>query len=197
MLVFRKEQPTVYENAKINSKYISQNNKNTSFLNHDDIPDSYKESIVTNFIKPIETKLNITFEKLNKLNSPEVTSIINNTISAINSNLKSIKENIENVKTSEAQESIADLGLKGIEVKIKFDRGLQLDITPDSENYEMFFDIIRKYVFNYSGDWPPTMDKWSYFKYDTRQLCCFYWPLYGYIKSLFHDALKMFHRQVS
>ena len=194
MLVFRKEQPVLYENVKKNVHYSNQTNTNTntSFFNYDNISDSFKESIITKFIKPIETKLNLTFEKLHKLDSKVAKTFIDNSISAINSNLNSIKENIENIKSAEAFEPIADLGVKGFEVKIKFDRGLQLDITPDSTNYDMFFDIIRKYVFNYSEEWPPKIENWSYFKYDTipRKLCCFYWPLYGYIKALFHDDFR-------
>ena len=194
MLVFRKEQPVLYENVKKNVHYSNQTNTNTntSFFNYDNISDSFKESIITKFIKPIETKLNLTFEKLHNLDSKVAKTFIDNSISAINSNLNSIKENIENIKSAEAFEPIADLGVKGFEVKIKFDRGLQLDITPDSTNYDMFFDIIRKYVFNYSEEWPPKIENWSYFKYDTipRKLCCFYWPLYGYIKALFHDDFR-------
>ena len=168
--------------------------KNTSYLQYSDIPEIYRSEIITKFIKPIETKFNRILINLQTYGTKEANEIITKTISVINGHLNDIYSNIENLKLAEAHSGISNIGIKGFdEIKLKMDKGLQLNITPDSENYNVFFNIIRKYVFNYRGsEWPPDINKYQYFEYDNpeKELCCFYWPLYGYIKTLFHNDFR-------
>ena len=197
MFVIKKRPPVETESqivGQTNQPYQSRNNVNeTSYLKYEDIPEEYRNSIVEKFITPIETKLNFTFEKLHSLGSKEALDIIKRSMSTINGNLKDISDNLDRIRLAEARAGIADLGLKGFEMSLKLDKGLQLDITPDSEHYEIFFNIVRKFIFKYGGsEWPPSINKYEYFKYDnpSKELCCFYWPLYGYIKTLFHKDFK-------
>ena len=168
--------------------------KNISYLEYSDIPEEYRLDIITKFIKPIETNFNITFSKLKELDSPEANEIIKKNILVIKDYITDISSNLEKLKLVEAQTSIENIGIRGVfEMKLKMDKGLQINITPDSENYEVFFNIIRKYVFKYRGsEWPPDISKYQYFEYNNSEmeLCCFYWPLYGYIKTLFHSDFR-------
>ena len=197
MFVVKKRPPVETEHQIVgqnNQPYQSRNGvSETSYLKYEDIPEEYRNNIVEKFITPIETKLNFTFEKLHNLGSKEALDIIKSSMTTINGNLKDISDNLDRIRLAEARAGIADLGLKGFEMSLKLDKGLQLDITPDSEHYEIFFNIVRKYVFSYNGsEWPPSINNHEYFKYDSssKELCCFYWPLYGYIKTLFHRDFK-------
>jgi hypothetical protein len=165
----------------------------TSYINYDDIPEEYRNNLISKFITPIQKNINIAFQQLKTLGSPEALDIINKKIINIKDNLKNISINIGKIQTSEASALFSDIEIKSFSVDITINQGLQLNLIPGSEKYEMFFNIVRKYIFNYKDEkWPPNEDKIKYFQYnDTeKQLCCFYWPLYGFIKYLFETDFK-------
>ena len=194
MLVVKKRVVPQISKTSNGTNYQYKNNMEvTSFLNHEDIPQEFKDNLVSKFIKPLESKLNNFFYQLHQRGTPDANVYIKKSLNAINLNLKNITENIDKIKLAEVQEGIADIGLKGFEMSLKLDQGLQMEIVPGSDNYDMFFDIVRQYIFKYpDNQWPPSPDKIQYFTYNSneKQLCCFYWPLYGYIKTLFHYDFK-------
>ena len=160
----------------------------TSYINYDDIPEEHRNNLILNFITPIQKNINIAFQQLKTLGSPDALDIINKKIINIKDNLKNINANIGKIQTSEATALFSDIEIKSFSVDITINQGLQLNLIPGTEKYDMFFNIVRKYIFNYKDEkWPPSEDKIKYFMYnDTeKQLCCFYWPLYGFIKYLF------------
>ena len=165
----------------------------TSYLSYEDIPKLDRENIETKIILPIGNKLKTTIDKLKLLGTKHANDAIGEITKTIDTYLLDINKNIEIIRLAEASVEIANLGLRGFSMNFEFSKGLQLNIVPESDNYEMFFDIIRKYVFLYKGSkWPPDINKSEYFTYNnpSKELCCFYWPLYAYIKTLFHTDFK-------
>ena len=185
--------PNVQYGVHVTHAPSSGSSGKTSYLSYDDIPKSYRDNIETKLILPIETKLTFTLDKLKTLGTKDSQDDIGIITKTIDTNLSDINKNIESIRLAEARVDIANLGLRGFQMKVDFTKGLQLEIVPGSDNYEMFFDFIRKYVFLYKdSEWPPNINKYEYFKYNSssRELCCFYWPLYAYVKTLFHNDFK-------
>jgi hypothetical protein len=185
--------PNVQHGVHVTHAPPSGSSGKTSYLSYDDIPKSYRDNIKTKFILPIETKLTFALDKLKTLGTKDSQDAIGIITKTIDTNLSDINKNIESIRLAEARVDIANLGLRGFQMKVDFTKGLQLEIVPGSDNYEMFFDFIRKYVFLYKdSEWPPNINKYEYFKYNSssRELCCFYWPLYAYVKTLFHNDFK-------
>ena len=192
MFVLKKRQPQIIK-ENIQDNNYKKNSETISYSNYEDILKADRENIENNILLPVKNNIRNTIDKLKILKTKESNNLIKNIFTTINSYLKDIDKNINTINLAEARSEIIDIGLKVIPLKFEFTKGLQLNIIPNTDNYEMFFDIIRRYVFLYKGEkWPPDINDYEYFMYnsDSKELCCYYWPLYAYVKTLFHDDFR-------
>ena len=120
-----------------------------SYFDLEEIPSSFREKISKNIIKKLGDKIKISIDKLSKLKTKESSEILKNNITSLKNYISNIKKNIDRIRTIEAQENIANISLSGFQVKLQLDRGLQFNLHPDSDDYYLLTDIIRKYIFDY------------------------------------------------
>ena len=94
------------EVEKVNKTLVSSE-KNTetyeegSFLDYKTIPYEYRDKLVLTIMEPFKKNYIDVFKKLNKINTPETKTIIQQYIKNINSNLENIKKNLKNIHISE------------------------------------------------------------------------------------------------
>jgi hypothetical protein len=189
MLVRRYVEP-----KKTNVKTIKEVGREELLLNRRNIseiiPEEYSNILKEKILGPLKNNLNLYFQKLYNINHKED---IQKGINIIKINRERIQKAIDLLKNMEAQEILANTGISGMESIINTNLiGLQLNLST-GKNGEIFDNIIRKYIFNYSGyQWPPMIDKYNYFiRDDPRQeLCCYYWPLYAYIKTIIRTGFN-------
>lgn len=153
------------------------------------IPEKFSHQLFE-MMMPVKKNLSKYFEKLKSLGLTQEISV---GLQLLRNNKEKIVKAIKSLKAMEAQEGIASIGISGFEHIIDLNlEGIQLNIS-SGENKVIFDDIIRRYIFKYTGDeWPPSLDSFTYFIRDSpdRQMCCFYWPLYAYIKTLFFSGFR-------
>ena len=184
MLVYRKKPKK--ENKPINKNYKSSN----SYFYFDKIPYELKSSIQEEFITPIEKKFLKVVNKLKSLSSKEANDIIKKYVNDIKSRLNDTNFNLNQIKIIEAKEDIADIALSGFDVNFNFSKGLQLNVGPSNEKSNLFFDVIRKFIFDFKDDWSNLEPEYFILSDPKEKLICSYWPLYAYIKTLFYRDFK-------
>jgi hypothetical protein len=154
------------------------------------IPSEFAQQLNKKIISPVKKNLTIYFDKMRELGKENQ---IKASIAIVKNNHKKIIDAIDSIKVMEAQESIADLDLAGFDAVVKLNlEGIQVNIS-SGENRDVFYDIVRRYILKYDGvSWPPPIHKIGYFIKgdDESKLCCYYWPLYGYIQTLFQDGFR-------
>ena len=194
---------TIYEQKKnteiksTNSRNISStNSRNISDINKDhtsSINENYKNIIKNKFIEPLYKELDNAFIQIQKINDNKKENS-KQMYKKIVSYKKDLEENIKKLRNIMISSSIVSSQFSSlINFSIKLEKGIQLKIRPETENYDIFFDIVRKYVFQYKEyyKWPPTEENYNFFmEGDTKELCCFYWPLYGFVKNIIHNDFK-------
>ena len=115
MFVIKKEIPVEIKKKDTDSlgdDYQLDNNIITSYIKYDDIPIDFRNDLISKFITPIEKNINLTFQQLQTLGSPQALDIIKRQIKIITDNLKNIKENIVIIQTSEALALTSDIEIK-------------------------------------------------------------------------------------
>lgn len=154
------------------------------------LPDEYSSLLNKQIIKPVEENLDTYFVKLKELGRQDQIKI---GLDVVRENKRKITKAIESLKAMEAQEGIASIGLVGFDAIIKLNlEGIQVNIS-SGDNKLIFYDIIRRYIMQYTEtEWPPPIDKYEYFirNSSSQQICCYYWPLYAYIRTLFQDGFR-------
>jgi len=191
MIIFR--EPVIVKELKNELPIypINEFSGNKSFFETNSIPSDYRNTIKNDFINIVGKKLIITFDNLKNIGNQKSIEILENNLKSIKNFIKNIDINLERIKTMEAQQEIADIGLAGFEIKLNLEKGLQLNLKQDMKNNLLFFDIVRKYIFDYKdSNWPPKDIDYFIYNNPKKEICCFFWPLYAYVKTLFYQDFK-------
>ena len=179
----------MFVTKKIPTEEKKNSTQNSFFKdkNYSEINTNDKENIIKKIINPEKDKIKNALYKLEKIGEKNK---INSILETIEKNLHKIKNTQHEIKKMEATSELINSDIADITPYVHFD-GVGLNVTPGRDYYEMFFDIVRRYVFLYKENlkWPPSENDFNLFKYDdknSRELCCFYWPMYAFVKFQFH-----------
>ncbi len=158
--------------------------KKRSYFNTDEIPLEYRDDIYQTFFKKMKKEFIYTINKISEIK--DNTRLLKIIKDKITKSLQNNKQIFDKLREIEATEDIMKLGLFDSQVIIP--GGIPIKITPEIQGYQTFFEIIRKYVFNYNKEWIKGVDA-SDFIFNKNELKLFpYLPLYCYIKQIFTDG---------
>lgn len=154
-------------------------------------PGAVSSQLKSLLIDPIQSALTNALSRLK--NAPGAKIAIANVVSKLKINRANVEAGLDQLRTVETQEGIASIGLAGFEVTLNLS-GMQFDISSSSGKQEQFLKLVREYIFNYpvGAKWPPEFERdFTYFQFDStqKQLCCVYWPLYGYVERIFLEGV--------